>query len=180
MQEEWRDIIGYEGYYQVSNFGNIKSLERIVKHSIGELATRKPMKKKFKRDRGGYDRVGLYKNGKEISFSVHRIVAQAFIPNFKNKPEVNHINEIKTDNRVENLEWCTRVENVNHGTKIKRFIASKSIPVIGVNIYSGIAIYYKSIKDTNKDSFINQNVWACCNGRKKTHKNYFWIYDKKE
>ena len=109
MSEEWRDIKGYEGKYQVSNLGRVKSL-----YFINRQATI-PREKilKFGHNKQGYPHVHLCKNNKTSkSIFVHKLVAEAFIPNPNNHPVVNHINEIKTDNRVENLEWCTQQYNV--------------------------------------------------------------------
>ena len=104
MQEEWRDIIGYEGLYQVSNLGRVKSFWR------GRERIKKPVKA-F----NGYLHIELFKKGgKRKGFTVHRLVASAFIPNPLNKREVNHVNGVKTDNRVENLEWATSSENKRH------------------------------------------------------------------
>lgn len=113
--EEWRDIKGYEGLYQVSNLGNVRSLIDNHKKRRNELYIMKPTK-----DRDGYLRIGFRKNGKKKLFGVHRIVAEAFIPNVLNMPEVNHKNEIKNDNRVENLEWCDDYYNRRYGTNIER------------------------------------------------------------
>ena len=111
--ETWRDIEGYEGIYQVSDLGNVRSLDR-------ELADGRKLKGKPRKsvlDKDGYPRVSLHKNGKQRNFLIHRLVAQAFIPNPDNKPEVNHTQGVKTDNRVSELEWCTSKENTEHAMK---------------------------------------------------------------
>ena len=117
--EIWRDIKDYEGLYQISNLGRIKSLPRIKRNfninskQLEEIVLpekiRKPQLTQY-----GYYRIGLTKNHKQIYYSVHRLVAEAFIPNPNNLPQVNHINGIKTDNRVENLEWCDNSFNQKH------------------------------------------------------------------
>jgi hypothetical protein len=110
MSEEiWKAIAGYEAQYEVSNFGRIKSLNfnRTGKERILKSVTIK----------SGYCQVSLCENNNCIIHSVHRLVAKAFIPNPENKPEVNHINGVKADNRVENLEWNTQSENGSHAYK---------------------------------------------------------------
>ena len=113
--EEWKDIIGYEGLYQVSDLGQVKSIDRFSKHAKGGLRIFKGRILKNKIDSlGKYTRVSLSKFGKIKDFSVHRLVAIVFIPNPFNKEEVNHINGIHNENRKSNLEWVTRSENIKH------------------------------------------------------------------
>ena len=113
MNEEWRDIEGYEGLYQVSNLGRVRSLNcRGHKGCIGILTPRL--------DGKGYEMVALYKEGKARNTKVHRLVAQAFIPNPNNYPQVNHKDENKINNNVSNLEWCTVLYNNCYGTRLKR------------------------------------------------------------
>lgn len=125
MNEIWKDIKGYEGYYQVSNFGRVKSLARVV---IGKNNRKYDIKEKIVKSRihqNGYLFVHLCKNGKKKHLSIHRLLAQAFIPNLENKPEVNHKDGNKENNRVENLEWATSKENVHHAFRTGLKIMTK-------------------------------------------------------
>lgn len=112
MIENWKDVVGYEGLYQVSSLGTVKSLDRVVSNHQGS-GVRRGKIMSFTECKG-YHRVILTKNAKHKSPFVQRLVAEAFIPNPENKKEVNHLNGVKTDNRACNLEWVTPSENMKH------------------------------------------------------------------
>ena len=120
--EEWRDVVGFEGLYQVSNLGRVKGLDRLVDTNINNVDKRiskgKLLKPQF--NNKGYKRVNLCKNGTFKSVFVHRLVAEAFIPNPNNYPVVNHKDENKQNNCVENLEWCTQKYNMNWNGVMKK------------------------------------------------------------
>jgi hypothetical protein len=168
----WKDISDYPNY-MVNESGEIYS--KVRKKLLKQQVT------KF-----GYARVGLYKNNTMKLFAVHRIVAQAFIPNPNNLPQINHINENKLDNRVENLEWCTPSYNINHGSRNK--IVSKKLTE-----YKNVTVA-KHVQQINKDTgdivktwtstreierelgIPHSNIHACCTGKRKTRKGYIWRY----
>lgn len=167
MIEEYRDVIGFEGLYQVSNYGNIKRLGN------NKQKKERPLKLY---DRNGYLFVRLYKNGKAKNCLVHRLVAQAFIPNSDKKPEVNHINGIKNDNNVNNLEWSTRSENEQHAydsglCEVSR--KAKSKPVLCITTGE----IYESINEAARQTGASPaNIWNCCKGKRKTAKGLEWQY----
>ena len=189
MEEKWKEIPGFEKYYLVSNTGKIYSIrsERLLKQW-----------KKL-----GYMRVNLSVNGRRESWVVHRLVALAFIPNPEQKPTVNHINEIKDDNRVENLEWATTFEQNIYGTRLKRarqhtdykarkidysIVASKhdyrsmggkfSKPVSQFN-GSKLIKTYPSLHQASKESGVSiSHICACLKGRYKTGGGWIWKYAK--
>ena len=114
MEEIWKDIKGYEGYYQISNMGNVKSLERTVTKSNGVVQIRKERIMNKRESTDGYYIAKLNVNNHSKSIAIHRLVAQHFIPNPDNLPEVNHIDTNRKNNRVDNLEWCTHKDNVRY------------------------------------------------------------------
>lgn len=129
-KEVWRDVVGYEGLYQVSNLGRVKSLDRLINGRCSGHKTKfeERILKTFT-NKKGYYRVGLVKNRKQIKYFVHRLVAIAFIPNPENKPYINHKDETPYNNNVNNLEWVTPKENSNYGTLIERSAKSHSKPI---------------------------------------------------
>lgn len=169
MKEVWKDILGYEGLYQVSNLGDVKSLP---KHCGNRPTQEKLCSQDWCR---GYKRVGLCKNSVLKHKQVHRLVAEAFIPNPENKPQVNHKNGIKTDNRVSNLEWTSVNENLNHARDVLgKKDAHPAIKVAQIENNVIIAIF-GSVSEAKKKTLIN-NISGCCRGVLKTAGGYKWKY----
>ena len=185
MEEIWKPVVLYEWLYEVSNLWNIKSL----------LFKKEIILKQYK-NKHWYMNVHLCSNKNRTEFKVHRLVAQAFILNTENKPQVNHINGIKTDNRVENLEWYTRSENMKHAwdTWLKtiennHFISNhpnkwkfwkEHYNHISVNQYSKEWTFIKkwdSLSDITRTLWFPQwNIVSCCKLRLKTAYGYSWRY----
>ena len=176
--EKWKVIKGYEGIYEVSNHGKIKSLARKIKHSDGNSRNVKERILNPANDKDGYLFLTLSKNGTKKQCRVHRIVAEAFIENPDKKPQINHINEVKNDNRASNLEWATSKENINHGTGIEKRAKKGRKPVIGRNLKTGEEKIYPSILATEKDGFISRTISSVCKGieGRTQHKGYSWSY----
>jgi len=115
-KEIWKDVVDYEGIYEVSNFGNIRSVDRVITYKNGYKVSYEGKTKAQVKDKYGYNYVSLYKNQNNKQGMVHRLVAQAFIPNIENKPQINHIDGNKGNNNVVNLEWATAQDNMTHAS----------------------------------------------------------------
>ena len=159
-KEIWKDIEGFEGMYQVSNMGNVKSL------NYNHTGKEKILKG---RDTGiGYLQLHLYKDGKRKNYFVHQLVATAFCENQEEYTEVNHINEDKSDNRADNLEWCSRQYNVEY---------SKAKAIIGINKISRLILEFPSLMEAERMTGIpHQNICACLKGKRNSAGNYYWMY----
>lgn len=172
IKEIWKDIKDYEGLYQVSNLSRVKSLDRWVKGRNGSLRICKERILKPGTDKYGYLFVILCKNGKVKKFSVHRLVAEAFIANPHNYPCVNHKDENKQNNNVSNLEWCDVKYNTNYGTAIKR----RSKPVLQYTMDGAFVKEWESITECGRNGFSSGCVCMCCRGELKTYKDFIWKY----
>lgn len=167
MTEDWADIKGYEGLYQVSTLGKVKSLPRHGTYSEPHIL-------KVSSDGNGYLQVGLCKNSIYKSHKVHRLVATAFIPNPNNLPEVNHRDENKHNNRVSNLEWCNRNYNVNYGSRTNK----TKKPVTQLTKSGETLATYESltkVKEALKISNIS-NISNVCKGKRKSAYGYRWKF----
>ena len=168
MKEIWRDIEGFGTCYQVSNLGRVKSLK------YGKERIMKAMK-----DEDGYLRVTLYKDGKKKKYGVHRLVATAFIPNPYNLPQVNHKDEVKTNNISYNLEFCSVKYNINYGSRTKRMVESKTnYPKFSKQVLCvETGVIYPSTHQVQRElGFANSNISAACNGKQKTAYGFHWRY----
>lgn len=152
----WREIEGYEGLYEVSSDGDVRSIQTgklLAKNLAGS----------------GYVKADLWKNGKRWQTTVHRLVADAFLE--KQGSEINHINGVKTDNRVENLEWCTRSENASHSF----YVLSKRVrPVEAYNPGTGEKRHYRSVCEAARDGFKSSQIYRALKNPNRTVKGFHW------
>lgn len=173
--EIWKPIKGYEGRYCVSNMGRIMSLERNVR-SRGKIKQRIM---KQCNARKGYKTVSLYIDGKRKRNIVHRLVAEAFIPNPNNYNQVNHIDENKSNNAAYNLEWCTAKQNMNHGTRAERTRAKAQKKVLKIDELGNVVSVYLSAKEAADANGVGkQEIAKFCRGnRVGLYHGYYWKYD---
>jgi hypothetical protein len=178
MIEIWKDIVGYEGLYQVSNFGQVKSLNY---NHTGEEKILKPGK-----NNKGYLFVNLCKNGKVKHFLIHRLVATMFIENFLNKPYINHIDCNPKNNNVDNLEWVTQQENIQYASKLGRLQIAElgkknNKPLIAINLTTKKETYFNSQTEAAKQlNLCPQSINYVLKNKTKKTGNYTFKYAEED
>jgi hypothetical protein len=185
--EVWRDVVGYEGYYQVSSLGRVRSLDRILDKPnllTGGLTVRKGRLLR-QRELWGYLYVNLCVHDKREHCRVHRLVVTAFIPNPENKPQINHKNGNKRDNRVYNLEWATASENSQHSYSngLSKPPVNRK-PVVCVDTQDSFESSYRAAEWLNDRRFGNRKrikpladkIRLCAQGKRHTAYDYRWRF----
>ena len=162
------------GLYQVSNLGNVRSLNYNKTKKIQHL-------KKVVNNKRGYLAVGLSKKGIFKIKTVHRLVAETFISNPNNLPQVNHIDENKLNNSVTNLEWCTNKYNINYGTRKERISEKKGRKISQLDKDDNIIKVWNGTCQASRELKINEgNIWEACNNKRKTAGKYKWKYKEEK
>lgn len=187
MKEIWKDIPEYEGLYQASNLGKIKRVDRYAKCFISNqhksnVATKKHLKEKIlkcKVDKDGYYGISLHKDGKTKYFRVCRLIAMAFMPSNDKALQINHKDENKRNDCVDNLEWCTCKYNQNYGMRNKKISKSRMRKVYKYDLQGNFIEEFESINSAAKS--VNKsfsNISLVCSGKQKTCGGYKWSYEK--
>lgn len=167
MEEKFKEVIGYEGLYWVSNLGNVKSKKQQLKPCVGVY---------------GYPVVNLRKQGKQKTFTVHRLVALHFIDNPNNLPQVNHKDECKTNNCVTNLEWCTLQQNHDYGTRNERTGRSQrnkqgSKAILQYDLQGNFIKEFPSINEASRElNKLQSNISRCANGFRNQAYGFIWKF----
>ncbi|MBO9602542.1 MAG: NUMOD4 motif-containing HNH endonuclease [Novosphingobium sp.] len=173
MDEIWRDIVGYEGSYEVSSYGRVRSLDRVV-FRLGRPKRIKGRSLTLWPDAGTYPTVTLCESGQRQAINVHRLVAEAFLEADIARTHVNHIDGNKANNRADNLEWCTRSENMAHAMQMG--LSDKRKPIIGTPKSGGAAIEFASLSDAARH--FGDGSSNICNAMRKgcASRGYTWAF----
>ena len=166
--EQWKPIKGYEGLYEVSNYGEVKSLNF---NRTGREKLLSPRK-----NGNGYLLVSLFKNGVAKTFLVHRLIYSTFVGEIPEGLQCNHIDEDKENNRVDNLNLMTSKENTNWGTRNARVAAAQSKQVEAFDDDGNVVYRFPSVMEAGRQGFSAGNISQCCNGKLKSHGGFIWRY----
>lgn len=177
MREIWKPVKVFEGLYEVSNLGVLKRLSTALSVGTGNYP-RKERIATISQNNKGYLKCDLWKNGKRYQKLVHRLVAQAFVPNPNNYPVVNHKDENKENNSADNLEWCNQKYNMNYGSCSNRIgkANSKKVVMLSKN-HEKIETFDSIIGAERKTGISNGSIVDCLHGRRKTAGGYIWKYE---
>lgn len=190
MNEIWKDVVGFENKYEVSNLGKVKKKQTIKKHCLGGDSISKERILKPNKHREGYLYAQLIIDGKLIPIGIHRLVAIAFIPNPNNLPQINHKDENKENNCVDNLEWCDKNYNNNYGTRNKKIsdankgrkpskeaIEKHKKKIVQMDLEGNVIKVWDSIKDAIDEGGFNAGgIGGCLKGKLNKHHNFKWKY----
>ena len=175
MHEEWKDINGYEGLYQISNTGKVKSIGRHKKQGARPIEWQDDMIIKQRKNRCGYFYLILHKDGEKKTKTIHSLVGEAFIENPEAFPQINHKDENKENNHSSNLEWCSASYNVNYGTRNERSKKTQQKPVAQLNLDGTLIKVWDGVSEAARGLGIyTGNISSCCKGRLHKTGGYRW------
>ena len=178
MEEIWKDVKGYEGYYQVSTLGRIKSLSRHRKVGWANYISKEKIIKQCDH-RQGYKLVLLHKDGKSKTHKVHKLVAEAFLSNPNNYKSVNHKDENKANNTVDNLEFCDYSYNINYGTRNEKVARKNGRPILQFSLDGVFIKEWDGARIAGKQLNIrHQSIYSNCKGERKSAGGFIWKYKK--
>lgn len=187
IEEIWKPIERLEGYYEISNKGRIRSLDRMVSGCYGSTQLKKGQIMKPIKMPNGYLAQGFYFNGKHRQYYIHRLVAKAFIPNPENLPEINHKDENKENNCIENLEWCSHLYNIRYGNARKKISVAKREcairPVTQKDLNGVILAHYRNASIASEITGIDSSaILKVCAKRGKfiTAGSFIWEFAQKD
>lgn len=178
--EEWRDVVGFEGKYLISNQGRVISLRRKTYAGSGNYKYLSPRLMTPSIMYNGYYGVMLCNVSKKDGINhrrqhyIHRLIAEAFIPNPQNKPLIDHIDTNRTNNSISNLRWCTQTENMNNPTTMRNH--PNNTKIIQLSLNNEPLKYFRSMEATRVEGFNPTCVGNCCRGVQISHKGYHWVY----
>lgn len=178
MEEIWKPVVGFEGLYEVSNYGNVRSLSHRQSFEFRDTIRTRTIKGKMLKPAivDGYHRVQLFKDGVGYNKPVHRLVAIAFIENPNEYPMINHRDENRTNNRVDNLEWCTSKYNANYGNASAKKSAARSKPCMAIYPNGTIRAFESTLEAGKALGVAQSHISQACSGKRHTSAGAKWMY----